>query len=63
MLMAFFPLLLLALTVGWSGTRMALHLRHSKGGRRDVFFMLALCWSPLAISLLALLLTLSGSNP
>lgn len=59
----FVPLLSLALAVGWAGTRTALYLRHSKGGRGDEFFMLILCWSPMAVGFLALLLTLSGSNP
>ena len=56
-------LLSLTLVVGWSGTRIALYLRHAKRGRSEEFFMLALCWSPLAIALMALLLSLSGSNP
>jgi hypothetical protein len=59
----FVPLLSMALVVGWAGTRTAFYLRHAKGGRWDEFFMLALCWSPLAIALLALLLSLFGSNP
>jgi hypothetical protein len=59
----FVPLLSMSLVVGWAGTRTALYLRHAKGGRLDEFFMLALCWSPLAIALLALLLSLLGSNP
>ena len=59
----FVPLLSMSLVVGWAGTRTALYLRHAKGGRGDEFFMLALCWSPLAIALIALLLSLSGSNP
>jgi len=59
----FVPLLSMSLMVGWAGTRTALYLRHAKGGRGDEFFMLTLCWSPLAIALLALLLSLFGSNP
>ena len=59
----FVPLFSMVLVVGWAGTRTALYLRHAKGGRWDEFFMLALCWSPLAIALLALLLSLFGSNP
>ena len=59
----FVSLLSLTLVVGWSGTRTALYLRHAKRGRSEELFMLALCWSPLAIALLALLLTLSRSNP
>jgi hypothetical protein len=59
----FFLFLSAALAVGWDGTRVAIYLGHTKGGRRDEYFLLALCWSPLAAALLALLLTLSGSNP
>ena len=58
----FVPLLSMALVVGWAGTRTALYLRRAKSGRWEEFFMLILCWSPLAIALLALLLSLSGSN-
>ncbi len=58
----FVPLLSLALVVGWAGTRTSLYIRHAKRGRSEEFFMLALCWSPLAIALIALLLSLSGSN-
>jgi len=59
----FAPLLSMALVVGWAGTRTALYLRHAKSGRWEEFFMLLLCWSPMALGLLSLLLTLSGSNP
>lgn len=59
----FVPLLSLALALGWAGTRTALYLRHSKAGRWEERFMLALCWSPLAVGLLALVLTLFGSKP
>jgi hypothetical protein len=59
----FFPLFSLALGMGWAGTRIALDLRHTKRGRSEEFFMLVLCWSPLVIALLALLLALFGSDP
>jgi hypothetical protein len=59
----FVPLLSQALALGWAGTRTALYLRHAKAGRWEERFMLALCWSPLAVGLLALLLALFGSNP
>lgn len=59
----FFPLFSLALVVGWAGTRTALYLRHAKRGRREEIFMLSLCWSPLIIGLLALLLSYLGSHP
>ena len=49
-----------ALAVGWFGTRTALHIRHIKGSRADELFMAALCRSPLAIWLVALLLFRSG---
>jgi uncharacterized membrane protein YsdA (DUF1294 family) len=58
----FVPLLSLALVVGWAGTRTALYLRHAKSGRWEEFFMLILCWSPLVIALVALLLSLSRSS-
>ena len=45
-----------ALAVGWFGTRTALHIRHTKGSRADEMFMVVLCWSPLVIGLIALLL-------
>lgn len=51
------------LAVGWFGTRTALHIRHTKGGHGNELVMLAVCWSPLVIWLLALLLSLYGSNP
>jgi len=63
MQMMFFPLLFLALAVGWSGTRTSQYIRHSTGSLGEVRFMLTLCWSPLVVGLLALLLALSGSNP
>jgi hypothetical protein len=49
-----------ALAVGWFGARTAFHIRHAKGSRADELFMAALCWSPLAIWLVALLLFRSG---
>jgi hypothetical protein len=63
MFVSYFLLLPLTVAVGWSGTRTALHLRYAKGTQWDVYFMLTLFWSPLAIALLALLLSLFGSNP
>ncbi len=63
MLVSHFLLLPLAVVLGWSGTRTSLYIRHSTSSRGDVLFMLILCWSPLVVCLLALLLTLSGSNP
>jgi hypothetical protein len=62
MLVSYFLLLPLALVVGWSGTHTALHIRRTKDSRGEAVFMLILCWSPLVLGLLALLLTLSGSN-
>ena len=62
MAVLFVPLLSMSLMVGWAGTQTALYLRHAKSGRWEELFMLILCWSPLAIALLALLLSLSGSN-
>ncbi|GEM_PF-467500 len=59
----YFPLLAMALALGWAGTRTALYLRHAKGSRRDEYFLLVLSWGPLFWTLLSLLLTLSGSNP
>lgn len=50
-----------AVAVGWFGTRAARHIRRSKGTRADIVFMLAVCWSPLLIWLLSLLLALNGS--
>jgi hypothetical protein len=58
----FLPLLSLALLLGCAGTRTALYLRHTKRGRREELFMLTLCWGPLVVGLLALLLALSGSR-
>lgn len=52
-----------ALAVGWFGTRTALHIRHTKGGRENELVMLIVCWSPLVIWLLALLLSVFGSEP
>jgi hypothetical protein len=49
-----------ALAVGWFGTRSALYLRHAKGSRGDEFFLAALCWSPLAVWVIALLLIRFG---
>jgi hypothetical protein len=63
MLMNEFLLLPLAAVLGWSGTRISLYIRHSTGSRGDALFLLVLSWSPLVIGLLALLLSLSGSNP
>jgi hypothetical protein len=57
-----FLLLALALLLGCAGTRTALYLRHTKRGRREELFMLTLCWGPLVVGLLALLLALSGSR-
>ena len=56
-------LLPLTLVVGLSGTRTAFFIRHANGKWSEELFMMALCWSPLVIALLALLLTLSGTNP
>jgi hypothetical protein len=50
-----------AVAVGWLGTRSAGHIRHAKGSRADTIFMLAVCWSPLAIWCCAILLSLFGS--
>jgi hypothetical protein len=57
------PLLLLPLVVavGWYGTRAARHIRQGQGQRRDVLFMLAVCWTPLAAWIAAVLLSLTGS--
>jgi uncharacterized membrane protein YsdA (DUF1294 family) len=51
----------LAIFVGWSGTRLAQYIRHATNSRGQVLFMLILCWSPLVLYLLAVLLKLSGS--
>ncbi|MFI5355607.1 MAG: hypothetical protein ACHQX0_08360 [Desulfobaccales bacterium] len=63
MLVRYFLLLPLTLVVGWSGTQTALHIRRTKDSLWEGGFMLILCWSPLVICLLALLLSLYGSNP
>ncbi len=55
-------LLPLAFLVGWSGTRLTHYVRHATSSRGEALFMLILCWSPLVLYLLALLLTLFGSN-
>jgi hypothetical protein len=52
-----------ALAVGWFGTRTALDIRRTHGARMDAQFMLILAWSPVAVCLISLLLSLSGSNP
>jgi hypothetical protein len=63
MLASHFLLFPLAIVVGWSGTRLTHYIRHATNSRGQVLFMLILCWSPLVLYLLALLLNLSGSNP
>lgn len=56
-----FLLLPVVLAVGWSGTRAARHIRQGNGQRRDILFMLVVCWTPLAAWFLSLLLSLTGS--
>jgi hypothetical protein len=54
-------LLFPVLTVGWFGTRTAMHIRQSKGKPQDLLFMLAVCWVPFMVWCIALLLSLCGS--
>ncbi len=56
-------LLPLTFVVGWSGTRTSRYIHHTTGSRGEVLFMLAICWTPFLVNLVALLLTLPGSNP
>lgn len=54
-------LLSLTLATGLLGSRCALIIRRAKGSKKDLMFMLVVCWSPLMVWFLALLATLSGS--
>lgn len=53
--------LILSLGMGCLGTRTALHIRRAKGQRKDLLFMLAVCWIPFMVGCLALLMSLVGS--
>ena len=48
----------ITLALGWSGTRMSLHIHHTKGSRGDRLAMLIVGWGPLLAWLLALLISL-----
>ncbi|GLH73507.1 hypothetical protein GETHLI_20090 [Geothrix limicola] len=50
-----------ALTLGWLGTRAARHIRRSKGTKADIALMLTVCWAPLLVWGLAILLSRFGS--
>jgi hypothetical protein len=63
MLTYYYLLFPLTLAVGLSGSRTSYYIRHATGSRGEVLFMQTLCWSPLLVCLIALLLFLTGSNP